>query len=357
MVVEGCVSRSRPRHRALARRRLRRLARRPKRRAPPAKPFVESVKDCARKAAGRLVDRCRRGRSRRRPSPTRSSRRSPTRPMLLAVSATTSASAIPTGGGIGNNITPRFLKGVAETVEEVPLPERLERRTRGFGRLGGLLPESLYEKAMAQPPRRDRPRSTRSSTPIDVLVMPVMGGTALPVRRWEGRGALCTVLGMSRFYPYCVPWNHLGNPAMSIPFGFAADGMPLAVQIIGRPETSRRCSRLPPRSRPSAPGPTGARRSRRGRGTEAGARGGWRPRRVRGWGSWRPRRVRGTDSWRPRRLMGDPLWVWSPISRRALKGEEEGAPGDDGRRAGCHGRRETARRRVRRPATVHLSRP
>ena len=42
---------------------------------------------------------------------------------------------------------------------------------------------------------------------------------------------------MSRFYPYCVPWNHLGNPAMSIPFGLGADGMPLAIQIIGRPES------------------------------------------------------------------------------------------------------------------------
>jgi amidase len=62
-----------------------------------------------------------------------------------------------------------------------------------------------------------------------------MGGTALPIRRWEGQGAIRTVLGMSRFYPYCVPWNHLGNPAMSVPTGFAGDGMPLAVQIIGRP--------------------------------------------------------------------------------------------------------------------------
>ena len=53
----------------------------------------------------------------------------------------------------------------------------------------------------------------------DVLVTPVMGGTALPVRRWEGQGALRTVLGMSRFYPYCVPWNHLGNPAMAVPGG------------------------------------------------------------------------------------------------------------------------------------------
>jgi amidase len=40
---------------------------------------------------------------------------------------------------------------------------------------------------------------------------------------------------MSSFYPFCIPWNHLGNPAMSVPAGFAADGMPLAVQAIGRP--------------------------------------------------------------------------------------------------------------------------
>jgi amidase len=40
---------------------------------------------------------------------------------------------------------------------------------------------------------------------------------------------------MSRFYPYCVPWNHLGNPAMAVPAGFSSEGMPLSVQIVGRP--------------------------------------------------------------------------------------------------------------------------
>jgi amidase len=140
----------------------------------------------------------------------------------------------PDWGSVGNNITPRFLRGVAETVAEAPHPERLERRTRGFGRLGSLLPDGIFEKAL-----RAREEDARRINAIfethDVLMTPVMGGTALPVRRWEGRGALWTVLGMSRFYPFCVPWNHLGNPAMSVPAGFAADGMPLAVQIIGRP--------------------------------------------------------------------------------------------------------------------------
>jgi amidase len=141
----------------------------------------------------------------------------------------------PDWGGIGNNITARFLGGVAETVREVPHPERLERRTRGFGRLGTLLPTALYERALGEGRAADRARVNAIFDSHDVLVTPVMGGTALPVRRWEGRGAIHTVLGMSRFYPYCVPWNHLGNPAMAVPVGFAADGMPLSVQVIGRP--------------------------------------------------------------------------------------------------------------------------
>lgn len=140
----------------------------------------------------------------------------------------------PDWGSIGDTISARFLKGVAETVEEVPHPERLESRTRGFGRLGKILPERLYQQAMSRRPA-EQARVNAIFDSADVLVMPVMGGTALPIRRWEGKGALQTVLGMSRFYPYCVPWNHLGNPAMAVPAGFSREGMPLSIQVIGRP--------------------------------------------------------------------------------------------------------------------------
>ncbi len=140
----------------------------------------------------------------------------------------------PDWGGIGNNITPRYLRGIAEDFATVPRPERLERRTKGFAQLGRLITDGMFERAM-RGRRADAMRVNAIFADHDVLMTPVKGGTALPVRRWEGRGALWTILGMSRFYPYCVPWNHLGNPAMSVPAGFAADGMPLAVQIVGRP--------------------------------------------------------------------------------------------------------------------------
>lgn len=140
----------------------------------------------------------------------------------------------PDWGMIGNHVSVRYLSGAREDVEAVPLPERLDRRTRGFGKLGSLIPRGVLDKARAAA-QDDWRRVGALFEEFDVLMTPVMGDTALPVRRWEGRGALWTVLGMSRFYPYCVPWNHLGNPAMAVPAGFADDGMPLSVQIIGRP--------------------------------------------------------------------------------------------------------------------------
>jgi len=140
----------------------------------------------------------------------------------------------PDWGMIGNDITPRYLRGIAGDFARVPHPERLEQRTRGFARLGRLVPDALFERAR-RAEAADAARVNAIFDGYDVLMTPVMGGTALPVRRWEGRGALQTVLGMSRFYPYCVPWNHLGNPAMAVPAGFAVDGMPLSVQLIARP--------------------------------------------------------------------------------------------------------------------------
>jgi amidase len=92
----------------------------------------------------------------------------------------------------------------------------------------------MLEKARGEAMQRDRERIWPLFDRYDVLMTPVMGGTALPLRNWEGRSAMRTMLGQVRFYAFTPAWNHLGNPAASVPAGFAADGMPLAVQLIGR---------------------------------------------------------------------------------------------------------------------------
>ena len=37
-------------------------------------------------------------------------------------------------------------------------------------------------------------------------------------------------------YPYAVIWNATGQPAAAVPVGFTADGLPLSVQLIAKPE-------------------------------------------------------------------------------------------------------------------------
>jgi amidase len=141
----------------------------------------------------------------------------------------------PDWGLIGNNVTPRFLNGVAQEVAKVPHPERLEKRTHGFARLGRLSGGGIVQRA-----RRAEGKDARRLLSIfdrcDVVIMPVTGETAVEVGRWDGQGALRTVTGMSRTYPYTGPWNHLGNPAASVPIGLSKRGMPLAVQLVGRPK-------------------------------------------------------------------------------------------------------------------------
>jgi amidase len=57
------------------------------------------------------------------------------------------------------------------------------------------------------------------------------------VREFERRGGLSTLIGMVRLAPYAGAFNHTGQPAASVPAGFAADGFPLSTQLVGPPDS------------------------------------------------------------------------------------------------------------------------
>jgi aspartyl-tRNA(Asn)/glutamyl-tRNA(Gln) amidotransferase subunit A len=61
---------------------------------------------------------------------------------------------------------------------------------------------------------------------VDVLVMPTW---AEPARLFEGDDSL--------LFPatFTMPFNVTGNPALSVCSGFSAAGLPLSMQIVGRP--------------------------------------------------------------------------------------------------------------------------
>lgn len=138
-------------------------------------------------------------------------------------------------GSVGaNQATPRYLRGIHDDVVRMPYPERLEARTRHFGQLGGLYPMWLIRRVRSREAAHAR-RLNRVLERNDVLLMPVLSRPAIEVGRWEGRGALRTIVPMASVYPYTIPWNVTGQPAASVPAGFSRDGLPLAVQLVGRP--------------------------------------------------------------------------------------------------------------------------
>jgi len=135
---------------------------------------------------------------------------------------------------VGNGVAALYLRGIRDDVRAVPHPEELERRTRGFDRLGSLTGRSA--------PRRQREAIPKHATRLnrvfddhDVLLTPAVGLPAVGVGRWEGKGAHRVTLGMSRVYPFTGIWNYTGQPAAAVPAGFTADGLPLSVQLVGRP--------------------------------------------------------------------------------------------------------------------------
>ena len=140
----------------------------------------------------------------------------------------------PDWGGVGNNVFPRYLNGITLEVDRVPHQDRLEKRTQGFGRAGRLVGGRIIRGAR-RAEARDARRILSVFDTCDVLLTPTVGETAVAVGRWAGKGAVRTAVGMSRAYPYCAPWNHLGNPAASVPAGFTPGGDPLSVQLVGRP--------------------------------------------------------------------------------------------------------------------------
>ena len=129
------------------------------------------------------------------------------------------------------NSTVRLLRGVRDDVRTIPNPADLERRTRRVARIAGLLPNRSIAKAV-----RREPAIAASINAVfesaDVVLTPL---TAQPAPRVDAcpAGAFGS-LRASNTSAWLVPWNAIGQPAVAVPAGLNAEGLPVAVQLAGR---------------------------------------------------------------------------------------------------------------------------
>ncbi len=142
--------------------------------------------------------------------------------------------ADPSYGLVGPALIPRGMAGVHEWLRDrVPDGAPLEPRTRVHAQLGRLLSGPPLRAARAAEPILAR-RIGRIFDRVDVVLTPTTAKPPPRIGALEGRGYWTTSNAASAACPFAWAWNVVGWPALSLPAGFTAQGLPIGIQFLGR---------------------------------------------------------------------------------------------------------------------------
>jgi amidase len=132
-----------------------------------------------------------------------------------------------------------WVRGIYEDSLEVPDRELLEPATRQMAQAGRLLVSERRRQALLARRPRTVARVLKLWERVDVLLTPGLSRTAIAAEGALGSSAAVAFDRAGRFTPWTPIFNLTGQPGVSIPAGFGADGLPLSVQLVGRPGAER----------------------------------------------------------------------------------------------------------------------
>jgi amidase len=91
-----------------------------------------------------------------------------------------------------------------------------------------------YLRAVTQVQRTAR-RVVEFCQPYDVLLLPVYLHPTIAVGEWANLSSPETLKRVIHWVAPCPPFNASGQPVITVPTGFDARGLPVGVQLVGRP--------------------------------------------------------------------------------------------------------------------------
>ena len=127
-----------------------------------------------------------------------------------------------------------YLRAVHEALAEFQEPSLAERSTRQIASLGAKLVSERRRDSILAKRVGTTARLSRLFDHVDVLLTPGLATTAISAEGAYGKSGVVALDKAGRFMPWFPVWNLTGQPAVSIPAGFGADGLPLSVQLVGR---------------------------------------------------------------------------------------------------------------------------
>jgi amidase len=131
--------------------------------------------------------------------------------------------------------TQTWLRGIYEQSLEVPDRSQLERSSRQMAAAGRVLVPPRRRAAILAKRGAITARILALWNDFDVLLTPGLSRTAIAAEGGYGHSALTAFNRAAAFTPFTPLFNVTGQPAISIPAGMGSDGLPLSVQLAGRP--------------------------------------------------------------------------------------------------------------------------
>ncbi|BBZ77070.1 putative amidase AmiB2 [Mycolicibacterium anyangense] len=132
------------------------------------------------------------------------------------------------------HVLPRMWRGIYDDVQQLPHRERLEPRTKALARLGGLISDQQIARIRAA----EATLAARVGSifdDVDVLITPGTATGPSRVGQYQHRGGLATLAMVASRVPFHAIFNATGQPAAVVPWGLDGEGIPVSVQLVGRP--------------------------------------------------------------------------------------------------------------------------
>ncbi len=132
------------------------------------------------------------------------------------------------------NFLPRFFRGIYNDARKLPHQDRLEKRTRNMARMGSMLSDRRMETVRAaESAIAERVQSIFDD--VDVVITPGNATGPSRVGAYQRRGGISSLMLVSQRVPFFEIWNLTGQPAAAVPWALDPDGVPLSIQLVGRP--------------------------------------------------------------------------------------------------------------------------